>query len=115
MSQIASLQISETLGRQFLVVQWTSATRQSYFKDSAVHDFEKHESVHNTMRPNGVDLKDCLTLYTNTEKLDASEAWLVTSGYLLFLHINVFLYLFVFFTNWITSQKFREFIILCIF
>ncbi|XP_052129937.1 ubiquitin carboxyl-terminal hydrolase 15 [Frankliniella occidentalis] len=65
----------DSLGRQFLVVQWTSASRQTYFKESAARDFDKHESLHSTMRPNGVDLKDCLTLYTNTEKLDASEAW----------------------------------------
>lgn len=57
------------------MVQWTSATRQAYFKESSARDFDNHESLHTSMRPNGVDLRDCLTLYTNTEKLDASEAW----------------------------------------
>lgn len=65
----------DTLGRQYLVVQWTSGSRLTYFKEAAVRDFDKHESLHSSVRPHGVDLKDCLSLYTSTEKLDASEAW----------------------------------------
>ncbi|XP_034252607.1 ubiquitin carboxyl-terminal hydrolase 15-like [Thrips palmi] len=64
----------DALGRQYLAIQWTPKSRQTYFKETAVRDYVKHES-YLSMRSVGVDLKDCLSLYTSTEKLDASEAW----------------------------------------
>ncbi|XP_033968378.1 ubiquitin carboxyl-terminal hydrolase 15-like isoform X5 [Pseudochaenichthys georgianus] len=62
--------------RSYLSLDWDPEMRKKYFDESAVEDFEKHESMeYKPQKKAYFKLKDCIELFTTKEKLGAEDPW----------------------------------------
>ncbi|XP_071439299.1 ubiquitin carboxyl-terminal hydrolase 15-like [Hetaerina americana] len=61
-------------GDQSLFIRWNKKNRNLYFKDNIALEIDSHDSLRQR-RMGRLQLKDCLELYTTTEKLGVDDAW----------------------------------------
>lgn len=62
--------------RSYLSLDWEPEMKKKYFDETAVEDFDKHESMeHKPQKKAFFKLKDCIELFTTKEKLGADDPW----------------------------------------
>uniref|UniRef100_A0A4W4H9U5 Ubiquitin carboxyl-terminal hydrolase 15 n=1 Tax=Electrophorus electricus TaxID=8005 RepID=A0A4W4H9U5_ELEEL len=62
--------------RSYLSLDWEPEMKKKYFDESAVEDFDKHESMeYKPQKKAFFKLKDCIELFTTKEKLGAEDPW----------------------------------------
>ncbi|KAK7896153.1 hypothetical protein WMY93_021478 [Mugilogobius chulae] len=62
--------------RSYLSLDWEPEMKKKYFDETAVEDFEKHESMeYKPQKKAFFKLKDCIELFTTKEKLGADDPW----------------------------------------
>lgn len=66
------ISFEESMGREFIAVQWTRSTRAQWFKESI-------PMYHDTVACKGslkLTLEDCLSVFITSEKLGAEDTWI---------------------------------------
>ncbi|XP_068162474.1 ubiquitin carboxyl-terminal hydrolase 15-like isoform X2 [Antennarius striatus] len=62
--------------RSYLSLDWEPELKKKHFDDTAVEDFDKHESMeYKPQKKAFFKLKDCIELFTTKEKLGAEDPW----------------------------------------
>ncbi|XP_055087442.1 ubiquitin carboxyl-terminal hydrolase 15-like isoform X2 [Periophthalmus magnuspinnatus] len=62
--------------RSYLSLDWEPEMKKKYFDETAVEDFDKHESMeYKPQKKAFFKLKDCIELFTTKEKLGADDPW----------------------------------------
>ncbi|XP_077488380.1 ubiquitin carboxyl-terminal hydrolase 15-like isoform X1 [Amblyomma americanum] len=61
--------------RTYLGADWLPSVRSHYFNESKAEDVLVHESVHQRTVKRQLQLRECLELFTTTEKLGAEDPW----------------------------------------
>ncbi|XP_020781991.1 ubiquitin carboxyl-terminal hydrolase 15 isoform X2 [Boleophthalmus pectinirostris] len=62
--------------RSYLSLDWEPEMKKKYFDETAVDDFDKHESMeYKPQKKAFFKLKDCIELFTTKEKLGADDPW----------------------------------------
>uniref|UniRef100_A0A672IQ94 Ubiquitin carboxyl-terminal hydrolase n=1 Tax=Salarias fasciatus TaxID=181472 RepID=A0A672IQ94_SALFA len=62
--------------RSYLSLDWEPEIKKKYFDETAVEDFDKHESMeYKPQKKAFFKLKDCIELFTTKEKLGAEDPW----------------------------------------
>ncbi|XP_046879026.1 ubiquitin carboxyl-terminal hydrolase 15-like isoform X2 [Hypomesus transpacificus] len=62
--------------RSYLSLDWEPEVKKKYFDESVAEDFEKHESMeYKPQKKAFFKLRDCIDLFTTTEKLGAEDPW----------------------------------------
>ncbi|XP_064488064.1 ubiquitin carboxyl-terminal hydrolase 15-like isoform X2 [Ornithodoros turicata] len=65
-------------GRVYLAADWHSKARSRFFDGAKAEEVELHESVHQRAghpKKSCIQLRECLELFTTTEKLGADDPW----------------------------------------
>ncbi|XP_061571267.1 ubiquitin carboxyl-terminal hydrolase 15-like isoform X3 [Cololabis saira] len=62
--------------RSYLSLDWEPEFKKKYFDETAVEDFDKHESMeYKPQKKAFFKLNDCIELFTTKEKLGAEDPW----------------------------------------
>ncbi|XP_031721597.1 ubiquitin carboxyl-terminal hydrolase 15 isoform X3 [Anarrhichthys ocellatus] len=62
--------------RSYLSLDWEPEMKKKYFDETAVEDFDKHESMdYKPQKKAYFKLNDCIELFTTKEKLGAEDPW----------------------------------------
>ncbi|XP_065146163.1 ubiquitin carboxyl-terminal hydrolase 15-like isoform X1 [Paramisgurnus dabryanus] len=62
--------------RCYVSLEWEPEMKKKYFNETAVEDFDKHESMdYKPQKKSFFKMKDCIELFTTKEKLGAEDPW----------------------------------------